>query len=178
MRMISDHRIWLIGLCFPFLVVAAEQPCNLTGANRVGQGWLDAKKKSQVVLTYLVSRKQFESTSMTRAWTMNLQARDAALKGFTDYFRRISPPASENSALSVRGMQAKEMKCIEGVFISYEVNLANLSWEEPAVSTNLPKDELSIPVQITSANADKVSTSQPKQSFLAPVGIPKGVVEE
>lgn len=178
MRMISDHRIWLIGLCFPFWVVAAEQPCNLTGAERVGQGWLDVKKKPQGVLTYLVARKQLESTSMTRAWTVNLQARDAALKGFTDYFRRISPLVSEKSVLSVKGMQAKEVQCNEGVFISYEVSLTNLAWETPAALTPPPKDELGVPGDMTPATDSRVGASPPKQPLLTPMGVPKVVIED
>lgn len=176
--MISDHRIWLIGLCYPFWVAAAGQPCNLTGAERVGQGWLDAKPAPKGVLTYLVSRKQFDSTSMTREWTVNLQARNAALKGFTEYFRRISPPATESSVLSVKGMQTKEMQCNEGIFFSYEVNLANMSWEAPAVFSHSPKDELGVPGDMTLATDPSISVSPSKQPLLTPMGMPKVVIED
>lgn len=180
MRMISDHCNWLIGLCIPLCVAAADQPCNLTGAERVGQGWLEVKKRSQGVLTFFVPRKQFESPTMPRAWTVSLQARDAALKGFTDYFRKVSPPATEGSVLLVKGMQSREVQCSQGVFFLYEVNLANLVWEIPSSGSPPTKDETVIPIDGLTPNEPRVgfSASVPKQPLMTPLGVPKVVIED
>jgi len=145
MRMISDHRILFFGLLFPIMASAAGQPCHLNGGERAGQGWLYAKNNPRGVLSFVISLNEFESVPKSRTWVINLQARDAALKSFKDYLRKISPPVSANSDLVVKGLQVKELKCIEGIFVSYEVNQANLSWESPIGQSAQTKEEVMPP---------------------------------
>jgi len=161
---------------FPLVALSASQPCALSGFEQTGKGWLSAK--SSGFLRYVVARKNFESVSMPKSWTVSLQAREAALKGFSEYFRKISPPTANNSIFSIKGMQAKEVQCAEGVFIFYDVSLDNLAWESQ-VADFLPTKEVSnahIPTPL--ATESNVGVPNPKQSVVMPLDAPKVLIED
>lgn len=173
--MIFNRRIFVVCL-FPLAAFAANPPCGLTDFEQAGKGWLSAKNPG--VLKYAVARKQFESASMPKSWTVSLQAREAALKGFSEQFRKISPPPNDKSVFSIKGMQAREMQCTEGFYIFYEVSLANLAWDAPTVATPQPKEDAGLPTDNPSTNEMSVGAPILKQPLMAPLGVPKVLIED
>jgi hypothetical protein len=146
MRMISDHSKWLIVICFPLMVSAADKPCNLLGLQRSGPGWLSTKVKADGTLVYLVLPKNFETVSNSAPWAINARARYAALTGFSEYFRKVVVPEVNNSVLMVKRMQIKSLKCSDGIFISYELKLSDMSWGPPESQPSLIIDRPTSPV--------------------------------
>lgn len=172
--MIFNHCIFLVCL-FPFAAFSASSPCGLSDFEETGKGWLSAKNPG--ALKFVVARKQFESATMPKSWTVSSLAREAAIKGFSDYFRKVSPPTADKSVFAIRGMQASEMQCSEGFFIAYEVNLANLAWEVPALASTLPKEDAGMRIDKISAS-ELVGIPAPKQSGGAPLSAPKVLIED
>ena len=173
--MIFNRYIFYVCL-FPLVAFSANQPCGLADFEQMGKGWLGAKNTG--VLKYAVARKQFESTSMPKSWNVSLQAREAALKGFAEQFRKISPPPTEKSVFLINGMQAKEMHCAEGVFIFYEVNVANLAWETPTVDTPKSKESIGIQIDKNSINVPTLGTSNVKEPMMTSPGVTKVLIED
>jgi hypothetical protein len=173
--MIFNRCIFFICL-FPLVAFSANQPCGLTDFEQMGKGWLSAKNTG--VLKYAVARKQFESTSMPKSWTVSLQAREAALKGFAEQFRKISPPTTDKSVFSIKGMQAKEMHCAEGFFIFYEVSVANLAWETPTVDIPKSKEDIGIQIDKTSINVPTLGVPNVKEPLITPSGVIKVLIED
>lgn len=161
---------------FPLIAFSANQPCALNDFEQTGKGWLSAKTPG--ILRYVVARKNFESVSMPKSWAVSLQAREAALKGFSDYFRKISPPTADKSVFSIKGMQAKEMQCAEGFFIFYDVSLANLAWESPVASPLQPKDESATQIDNPLATVSNVGVTTPKQPVVTPLVVPKVLIDD
>ena len=172
----SFNPFFFLVCLFPLTAMSAGPPCGLRDVEEAGKGWLSAKNPG--VLKYVVARKQFESKSMPKSWTVSSQAREAAIKGFLEYFRKISPPSADKSVFSIKGMQAHEMKCAEGFFIFYDVNLANLAWESPAVATLQAKEIADMHIDKTSINELLVGVPTPKQPLASPVGVPKVFIED
>ena len=115
---------------------------------------------------------------MPKSWTVSLQAREAALKGFSDYFRKISPPTADKSVFSIKGMQAKEMQCAEGFFIFYDVSLANLAWESPVASALQPKEESAMHIDNPLVTVSNVGVITPKQPVVTPLVVPKVLIDD
>ena len=135
-RMTSDNFKLLFVICFPLLASGADQPCNLVGLQRSGPGWLSTDVKADGTLLYLVSPKNNEIVSKS-ALAINVRARYAAMTGFSEYFRKVVPPEVNNSVLIVKGMQVRSLKCIEGLFIYYELKLSDMSWGPPELKMSL-----------------------------------------
>ncbi len=145
------------------MVSAADEPCKLVGAKRSGLGWLSVKDKD--TLMYLVSPINFDTGPKRVPWASNAQARYEALTGFSNYFREISAPEDKNSVLMVKGMQVKSVKCPEGLFISYELKLSNMSWGKPEMPISSKKDELP-------SHTDSTNTASPLVDVLPPTKPP------
>lgn len=173
--MIFNRCIFIVCL-FPVAAFSASPPCGLTDFEQTGKGWLSAKNPG--VLKYVVARKQFESASMPRSWTVSLQAREAAHKGFSEYFRKISPPTADKNVFSIKGMQAKEMQCADGFYIFYDVNLANLAWEAPTVAVSQPKEDNGMHIDSPVTAEPQVGVPIPKQPFVTPLSVPKVLIED
>jgi hypothetical protein len=174
--MIFNRGIFFLWL-FPIAAFSASQPCGLSDFEQSGKGWLSSKNPE--VLRYVVGRKQFESVSMPKSWTVSLQSREAAHKAFSEYFRKMSQPPSDKSILSVKGMQAKEMHCPEGFFIFFDVNIASLSWEASTFSAHQARDDFGIPIGLSNPPTEQRGGTPPqKQSVVTPLGVPKVVLED
>ncbi len=172
--MISDHLKWLIVICIPLMATAADQPCNLAGAKRSGPGWLS--DKTQGVLVYLISTATFETGPRRVPWATNAQARYAALTGFSDYFRKISAPDDEHSVLMVKGLQVRSLKCAEGLFISYEIKLSDISWGIPELEPSSKNDEPTPPINQTNIVKPLTDVSTPTKPPARNSG-PKVIIE-
>jgi len=170
------NRCIFVACFFPMAVFSASQPCGLSEFEPAGKGWLSAK--SPGLLKYVVSRRQFESASMPKSWTVSLQAREAALDGFSQFFRKISPPTADKGVFSIKGMQAKEMQCVEGFFIFYEVNVSNLAWEASTVSVSQPKEENDQFTNNPMATDLQVGMPAAKQTLVTPKSVPKVLIED
>jgi hypothetical protein len=176
MLMISDHLKCLIGICFPLMVSAADQTCNFVGLQRSGPGWLSTKVKADGTLVYLVSPKNNEIVSKS-ALATNVRARYAALTGFSEYFRKIVVPEVNNSVLMVKGMQIKSLKCTEGMFISYELKLSDMSWGPPEAQASLIKDEPTSPVDSKKPAEPLLDVSPPAKTPVRNSG-PRIIIED
>jgi hypothetical protein len=170
------NRFFFLVCFFPLAAFSANQPCGLNDFEQTGKGWLSAKTPG--ILRYVVARKQFESTYLPKSWTVSLQAREAALKAFSDFFRKASPPSADKNLLSVKGMQAKEMQCAEGLFIFYDVNLANLAWEAPVTAASQPKEDIGMTTANPMPTEPQVGMSSPKQPLVTPLVVPKVLIED
>lgn len=163
--MIFNRCIFLVCI-FPVAAFSATQPCGLSEFEQAGKGWLSAKTPG--VLKYVVARKHFESSSMPKSWSVSLRAREAAHKGFSEYFKKISPPPVDASVFSVKGMQAKEMECIDGPYIFYEVSVSNLAWESSTVSVSQPKEDKGMFIDIPTGKDPQLHMTSPEQSLSVP----------
>lgn len=177
MQMISDHRwgIWLV--CLPLWAGAADPPCKLATAERSGPGWLNVKNKPASTWVYVVSRQAFETGNPPVAWTANLQARNAALKGFTDHYRKTSGTGADNQVLVVKNLQTKLLQCAEGVHLAYEVNPADLSWSAVDSTGGVSKDSANLPND-ASRLVERPTLTVPPTLSPPPQATPKVIIED
>jgi len=170
-------KLCIFSICFlPFAAFSANPPCGLSDFEETGKGWLSSKNSG--ALRFVVARKQFESPTMPKGWTVSSQAREAAIKGFSDYFRKIAPPSVDKNVLAIKGVQAYQKQCAEGVYIFYDVNLSDLSWETAVSATTSSKEDSGLMTEESRAADLLPNMPLPKQPLMKPLGMPKVVIED
>lgn len=134
MRMIFDLKRPVLALACLLGAQAGQASglCENGNFQRVSKGWLSNPTYNSTTVYFKTNKAMLEPPSINNKSALGTVARYAALNSLMTFYKRISPPLADNSELQVVAMQASELNCYGKVFLLYQVEVTNLSWQAPS----------------------------------------------
>ena len=118
----------LMLVVFAPIVEASSSICGNSGFEKLPTGWLMSPTAKEGTFYFKTTRKLLEPPPITSPSVLGPLARDAAVRAILNRYKRIKPPPVENASIVVKGMQSMEVRCADGDFLLYQVDMADLSW--------------------------------------------------